>query len=750
MFLPEPGGLAVIGFEDAEVGRRAWPADAVPLGLAAWPGRPLGSAQVFATLQTADGCRIEGLDEAARLIWSTELGPCHPASTAGGRLLVASGARVFALDPEAGEAQPAVALPEPATTSVVYGGLDENGGSHWYVGLAAAVLELVAAGDELAVGGRAALDLAPTDLAVAGTVGVALGAGQPPTRAQALGLEPAPRVAGPVIPLPGGVHTAPLVLPPCDGRDANGGSHWWCGGGALVAGGDGWLGAWRLLDGEPFFLENQEDPAIRVSGLAAGRDGRIYNGGSHWRAGGWQLRASDPEGGVLLLAGQSAPGTCVGSPLLDTAGTLWAPLSTGGVIHAATGAGGLAAAWARQGGDAAGSGTAPTVGASCPAGDVPLFVRPTDEAVLPAVAGAVADDLLVAGRRADTGALWATRLAADGAVRWSRSYADAALDPGLPPLAVGALAGGGAVVVQALPDFMRLLRLTPAGDILADLRIGSRIPHVARAASILPQGGGAVVGTLPAAAAGEPDHWLFPLDADGVQGQELSLTDSGGPFTPSHVAVGPLGYVLAGIGREGLVVRGITAGGVERWRVPLVDQAGVAGLAVDAAGEAIVLTGPLGQDAAALTLIDPVGVPRSGAGIPEALPAALALDPAGGGAVLTKDFLVYPLSAAGALDPPARLAPDVRGLAVVAVAGGFFALGQPIEEGATGATFARADGEGRAACEAAGRCLSACPAGDACARATCEPATGACGLAPRDDGQPCGVGLVCQAGACGR
>ncbi|MCB9547258.1 MAG: hypothetical protein H6706_15610 [Myxococcales bacterium] len=758
-FLPEPGGLAVIGLDDAEVGRRAWPEGATPTGLAAWPGRPLGSAQVFATLRTAAGCRIEGLDEAARLRWFADVPACQPATVGGARVLVAAGGQVFALDPDDGGARAVVALPAVATTPVAYGGLDENGGSHWYVGVTDAVVELVPAGADLALGGRAPVDLRPTHLAV-GDATTAVVLGSPPgvvglpERAQPLALEPAPRVAGVAFRLPGAVHTAPLVLPRCDGLDANGGSHWWCGGGALVVGGDGWLGAWRLGDGTPIFVEDQGDVALRVSGLAAGRDGRIYNGGSHWRDGGWRVRASDPAGSEALVAGPSGPRACVASPLLDGSGRLWASLSEGGVIRAQTSAGGLAAGWARQGGDAAGSGAAVTPVAVCPGGDAALFARRLDpvDTLTPAVAGALGADLLVAGQReGDRGSeLWAARLHADGAVRWSRGFPDAMLDPGLPPpLAVGPLADDRVLVIQPTPDFMRLLRLTPDGDILADLRVGSRVPHVALAATTVPQGGGAVVGSFPGVADGQPDHWLFPIGDDGAQGAEVALTDPLGPFAPTHVAAWAAGYVIAGRARDGLVVRGLSAAGAERWRVPLAGQASVAGLAVDAAGTTFVLTTVLGPDALALTLIDAGGAPSTGDGLADVLPAALALDPAGGGAVLTKDMDLYPLSAAGALDPPTHLADQTRGLGLAAVPGGVFALGQPDAEGAPGATLIRADREGRTSCAAAGRCVGvACPGEAPCARATCAPATGACGVAPRDDGQACGPGLVCQAGAC--
>ena len=743
--------LRILGVDGVEVGARAWPEAPSGVAVAAAPGRPLGSAQIFVVVP-GPGCVVEGLDERARVVWAARRDgvACGAPSIGGGMLRVpaieGAGGLLLAFALDAGALGPALVLPAPPTTPAAWSGWDENGGSHWYVGVTDG---LVSVADDGTVA-RVALGLSPTALALADqdqAVVVGAGsAGRLADRWQRVALRPALRVLGPPDRLPGIVATEPVVVPPCDGRAANGGSHWWCGTGAFVAGGAGWLGAWQLVDGQRIFLSDQGD--FSTSGIAIGRDDRIYNGGSHWQAGPWSLRATTLDDWVELSGG--AVGDCPTAPLLETDGQLLAALQSSELVQVATASGGLAAGWARAGGDGAGRRAPQTDVATCEGGVVGLFQRTLTppEVLEPAALAAVEDDVVVAGLQtaAGVGRLWITRLDPDGATLWTKVLA--AADPGVRsalPVAVGALANNRLVVLQPTTDWLRVVRLEADGTLLADLRLASQIPHRAVAAAFGPDGTGVVLGAYPAAAAGEADHWLLPIGDDGAQGAEVPLVDVRGRFVPLKVLPVAGGYVVAGGGVDGAVLRWVDGAGVDRWRTPLGIVGSVVGLRADGAGIFHTVINGDGAERAELVRVD-----ANGQVLSRSSQVLLAVDldvrPGGGGVVLGKAMQLLNFSTEGALDPPTPSALEARAAAILVREGASFSVG--ILGAPPGALFQQASADGRTSCADAGRCVQALCAEDLCMSFTCQPSTGECIEAPRPDDTPCGGRLACQAGVC--
>lgn len=748
--------LRVLTTDQLERARREWPAG--PITVAVAPGRPVGSAQIFVV---SPGCRIEGLDEAAQPVWSVD----RPGAECGAPALGPDGLYVpitegpggallrLALD--GGDLAATVALPAPPTTAPGYGGLDENGGSHWYVGVTDALIEI--SGD--AVVGTLPLALQPTHLALpdprSAIVLGTLPGGAGPDHVQRVALGPMMQPVGPPQRLPGVARSAPVAVPGCDGRDANGGSHWWCDKGAFALGGEGWLGAWSLAEERALFLHDQGDFAI--TGLAIGRDGRVYNGGSHWQGGPeegrYRLQVADPQG---VLALDSGPGVCMTAPLLDGDGALVATLSSGAFVTADTAAGGLATGWARAGGDNAGRQGPGTTGGICEGGDAALFERPFTpaEVVEPAAlanlgeAGALDSDLAITGIQhlAAGPALWLSRVGPTGDTLWSRAYPAVDLPEPATPLAVGAIAQGRLVVVQPTADWLRLLRVEGDGTVLADIRLGSQIAHESITAAFGPAGTGAVVGAFPDAAPGEPDHWLLPIADDGAQGGELTLTDPRGAFRPTQVALDAGGYVVAGVGAEGAIVRALTPAGVERWRTPLGRPGVVNGLRAIANGTIYALVNETMVEQSTLVVLDPTGA-IVGQGSRPVLTMGLAVAPEGGGFAVAKSAALLPFTPAGALEGP-KARTTGTGVAAVTRGDGAFMLVQ--YDLVPGVLYVGTNAEGHTACAQAGRCvtLNACPEGEPCSIFECVPETGACdGLSLRD-GTSCGPQQTCLRSVC--
>lgn len=124
----------------------------------------------------------------------------------------------------------------------------------------------------------------------------------------------------------------PLTMSPLTARcDAQRTPTWFCGRdveAAVLAAGDGWLGAWAVPSGEPLFVH--EALGLEWTGLAIGRGGWLAGGGSHWLPAGpsWRLVALDPARAapsLIELAGGPAE-ACVPSPLWDTDGRVAVPV----------------------------------------------------------------------------------------------------------------------------------------------------------------------------------------------------------------------------------------------------------------------------------------------------------------------------------------------------------------------------------------------------------------------------------------
>jgi hypothetical protein len=742
--------LRVLTADELERARREWPVG--PITVAVAPGRPLGSAQIFVV---SPGCRIEGLDEAAQPVWSVDRPGAECGAPAIGPdglyvpITEGAGGALLRLALDGGELAATLALPGPPTTAPGYGGLDENGGSHWYVGVTDALVEISRDG----VVGTLPLAIQPTHLALpdprSAIVLGTLPGGPGPDHVQRVALGPMMQPVGPPQRLPGVARSAPVAVPGCDGRDANGGSHWWCDKGAFVLGGEGWLGAWSLAEERALFLHDQGDFAI--TGLAIGRDGRVYNGGSHWQEGpeegSYRLQVADPQG---VLALDSGPGVCMTAPLLDGDGALMATLSSGAFVTAATAAGGLATGWARAGGDNAGRQSPGTASGVCEGGDAALFERPFTpaEVVEPAALADLGSDVVVTGiqRVAAGRELWLSRVGPSGDTLWSRTYPAADLPNLTAPLAVGAIAQGRMVIVQPTDDWLRLMRVESDGAMLADVRLGSQIPRQSMAAAFGRAGTGAVVGAFPDAAPGEPDHWLLPIFDDGVQGRELALTDARGAFLPTQVALDAGGYLIAGVGAEGTIVRALTPAGVERWRTPLGLEGVVNGLRTIANGTTYALVNDSAIEQTTLVVLDATGA-IVGQGSRPLLTMGLAVAPEGGGFVVAKSAALLPFTPAGALaGPRAR----IGGTGVAAVTRGDGAFLLVHYDMPPGALYVGSNAEGHTACAQAGRCvtLNACPEGDPCTTRTCLSETGACEDLSLPDGTSCGPRQTCLLSVC--
>src|SRR5690606_38389697 len=122
-------------------------------------------------------------------------------------------------------------------------------------------------------------------------------------------------------------------------------------------GGDGWLAAWKLTNGELWFAHALEES---ITSLALTDDGVLTSGGSHWlprrddeaSEGQWRLRAiGDPTAApALTLEEKLTSETCVAGPVLDTEGSFGVQLMTAQsseLVRVVTRASGLAAGYSR-------------------------------------------------------------------------------------------------------------------------------------------------------------------------------------------------------------------------------------------------------------------------------------------------------------------------------------------------------------------------------------------------------------------
>lgn len=757
-----PGGLEI---GDVTVD---WPVGGVPLSVVGAPGRSLDAAQIFATLATPTGCSVRAFDDAGAQVWEHDLPGirCTGAALGDAHLVQpvidADGPALWVLALADGMRAERIALPAPPTTAPAFGGLDANGGSHWYVGAGTQLVRYTPSAGAIAA---LPIDLEARAVAVAspahaivvghpmgapGAIGDGLGAA-----AQRVQVGADWRVEGAPLALPGAAWAPPVTLPPCPKLEANGGSHWWCGEGMFALAGDGWSGAWSLLDGRAFYLEDQLDPGLRVTGLAVGRDGLVYNGGSHWATGAWTIFGLHPLQGRPIAEGMGPAEACVQPPLLDSDGMLRARIGALDLGYSTT-AGGLPDGWARAGGDAAGRGRAVTFG--CVEGAPALSTRVHRQAtrLMPTAVGRLGDDLLLAGVDGvlDQAAIWVARVAPDGVFRWAeRVPALGFVDPQAQlPLAI--VPRGEDELRVILPgDFMTTLALTVDGGWRGAAQIGDN----GRGRQITVVSAGPpdliVAGIFADAQPGEDQHWVLPY-VDGFLGAQVPLR-AATRVSPTAVATLAPGWVIGGIDPAGAIVRAVDAAGAERWQIALPRPVGGNAKVVDVAVTAdekvfalidwIEVTGPEIR----LVVVDgPTGVVEADSRIPGHEPARLALSPDGGGHYLTTDLRLGRVASTGAILPPVALPQGERAVGILAQDAGSVVVGLTADDGLV---IARTDADGHASCEAAGRCVTtgACaPAEDACAQVACRPRDGACVEAPLADEAPCGAGAICIDGIC--
>jgi hypothetical protein len=779
--------------------------DEAPLGLTAAPGGP-GNALFFLALRSDAACRLVGLEPVTGARWSVGadvLDCAPPATSAAGVLwpvITAAGPALRVIDPVDGETLHELPLPvspseAPAGAPVALG--DEriqNGGSHW----------LVAGDGAVVLVGGVSREAEPVVLAVEPVPGevTALAAthtGSAPVVVALFKSDPAVEglgdraarfdvAAGPtLVPRPdvalGALaRTPPLLAHGCDDLVANGGSHWWCPGGAFAVGVDGAVAVWAFDTGmarAPVLLGDD----FRPTGLTLGGDDRIFNGGSHWRGAGqgqYALRATDPGTGAstTLDGGPALHGTCVAAPVLDTDGRLatsrQSPDGPLAVTLLQTDARGLGHGFARPGGDNGGRGVEVRSDAVCIGGDAytfgaPITALPTltalDATTLPDGSRVIVGEKI--GEAVPVNYFY--RLSAAGDVLWVQTLqieADATT-------ALTRITNNGAEILAVGTRFdrlvgaprPRLVRLSLAGNVVEDRVVPDLGDANGRFAALRDAGGAWLV----ASAAALGDTHLLEIDANGAVLND-AVIGNGGAFEARDFVRHPSGFLFvgseaAGPTRDARVLLTDTAGAVldeERVVPPAGSQLAHERLALAADGRVLLAGGR--QDLVggqitwyfrsldpALNLVGESDLP----GIDRI--AGLTFGARDDAWLLSQDFQLVRLTTQGAVGP---------GKVLVAGPGSFATAltrtvdGAPVAHGhvllADGLTRAPwqglADPDGRFGCGAAGRCTTgraiACGDDDPCTLEACVPGTGACAAAPLPDGAPCGSGLTCVGGAC--
>lgn len=717
-----------------------------------------GSGSAFAlALSNGRVCRVHAVDREGAALWTLEREAARcvsPSPSEAGLWLPLAHAdgtgTLERIDPNDGTVLGSTALPSAPTTALAALG---GGGSHWIAGSERGVL-LVAgpAGGVLGVTNHELDGLAPVvELAVVASDRLVVASernlGRYSVDLDEAVLEPlgAPiEAAGPI--------TSNLVASLDCGDLAGGGTHYFCEGGLVAAGGAGWMSAWRIDDGESWFGLSVPDT---VQGLALLADGSLYGGGSHWTGGegGVSLYAMRHPGAPLeLVHSRSVPDeSCAASPVVDTDGTLALSVASrvaSELVTVATRAPGLASGWSRANGDNGSRATLTDQSDTCDTGDVRLFQRfagpelghASDVATFPDGAFVVAgggDGAVLAG------------FSPAGVQEWSHTLPDA---PQFDRIA----ASDDRVFAFALrSDSLEVRVLARDGAVLAEQSEPMTGLSLVGAHAL---GDGRVV-VVAALAVNDPlaaDALLFVFSPDGALVGEAELIDAA-VLVPSASArvPGSSDLVLTGaVDFAGGFAARVTLEGALVWfdsvETARPDLFGVDVL-VDADGVATVAFAN-GQHTL-LHRYDALG--SRGITTPYAfvVPKALAADETGswlldqsGGVSLVLDQLTL---------APVRArpeAPSVQGLALEAGGAGVLLVANATEADGSGSVLlARLDSEARSGCARAGLCVSAesCAAEGACQANTCEPSTGQCIAEPAPELSSCGADDVCYEGSCG-
>lgn len=798
-----------------DTGARVSPASVLPAGD--------DGAEIFVTVATAGGCDALGLSGDGGEVWSHSMptawcrAPVVHAES--GSVLVpfadgAGGGAVRVLSRLGGNALEDIPLPGvPATPAVRAPWLDgvvSNGGSHWLVGTVGAIA-VVRVGQAdldppsalvtwLDVPDATVTSVFPIDIGVVGATARNLPEAPDHLGARILRVTIGD-VAGELLvqPLGDPIQTpAPMQAPPvaaldCEGPTgslSNGGSHWWCPAGIVVAGGAEWLGGWEVTSGESIFQESPE--GITLTGLALGANELVYNGGSHWLPDpdGWVVRVTDASVGVSaeLDKGLADGPTCVASPIVDSSGTVVAAISTEAgatsLVAVSTPASGLGPGWARTGGDNTNTNAPKRSDAPCPGGDVLLYERtyelgPTLD--VRAVTGTFDGGVVIAGRKAEAdsdGHPWMARLDAYGRGLWELSYPQG--NPAEIPFRAVAMTAAGVVAISDIegaalvPQTRLLLVSSETGEVLQSSTMGDGVVgRQTRAMVANVDGSMTMVGEFPAAPEGTPDHYLVRAIPGQVPTLDIPFTGPGSARPAAVAALGTGGWVMVGDTSSsadqtiGAMIRGTDPEGTQTW-IDTVIEDGFQHL-----GEAVAVT-PSGVVAMLGRRADSTGDitqayirTYSGDGSFQGMAElgdlkGLAIAVAGDGRlmVLGEHFETVALTEAGAAAVTRQhgqgLLASLIGGAVGLPGGGFVAAGSAIVDPAAPdqarAFVVRLDPWGVAGCGQAGRCVGAdavdCDDLDPCTADRCVPESGECEHLPLADATPCGPSQTCNAGLC--
>ncbi|MFT5431215.1 MAG: hypothetical protein ACI9OJ_001894 [Myxococcota bacterium] len=751
-----------------------------PVAVASPPGAPT----IIVALKSETSCRLKAFDAAGTLAWTTTFGAIDcftPSPDVSGLLVVSTASdgsgelRVFSSSD--GALLQTMDLSAAATASA---GAISSGGSHWAVGVGPEI-DIVVLTDSVfsllatVPAGLANVDrvfaVGPEVLGVTGGSLIALltvdvGAATPLTP------------LGPPIVAPSTILAPPVAAIDC-GDIASGGSHWWCPAGIVVAGGDDWLAAWAV-DGTPWFQHSLFGD--RLTGLALADDGTIYSGGSHWtEGGGWRLRIVTDSGTPpeVIASAATTVESCIGSPVLDTAGDLAVtvelsdPTAANAVaaVRQDTMSPGLTTGWSRAGGDNLGSARQADQDAACPGSPIRLYERPffaggvveIRKVTSVAIAGSPST-IVVAGRLGadgpDPSRAWLAGLTPGGQIAWEHTFdAGNALQPAFEALTPtpGGVAAATTIVDPAGIRAMHTVFVGADGALGADgLHF---IPDSARLTAIVPRSSGGIFGVGNYVGQIAPNFWVAHVGADGISTANVDVT-APADVAPTAARIYPDEQSLLIVGQsssQGGFAGRYNVDGSEVWTQSFESASAVN--AVDAlvrSDSTTLVAYTVGFQESHIRGYSAVGDQLTQTQVPTLL-VALVTNSAGALFGLGGDFGIYHLNDVGA--PYALTAHDMgyqlagASSATRVPEGGFaFAgyVGNAFDP--AGSVVARSDGFANTACGSAGYCAAlkdgSCEDENPCTAGLCNPATGACITVPLDDGSACGTDLFCNAGVC--
>jgi hypothetical protein len=761
--LVEGNRLVLRGFATGEEVVGATWSDAFVPSIAVSFSSESGELRFAVALSNGTSCRVEAVGGSGEPLWATEL-PARacvaPTPLAGGLWLPLESmdgtGSVELLSASDGARLAATGLPSPPKTSLAALG---GGGSHWIGGSEEGLYVIESNGSDVGVWAHATPELGGVSrLAVYAEDRVGAASGTALGRYRVDVSSRTVDVIGEPIVTPGPV-TSNLVASVDCGDRAGGATHFFCDAGILAAGGESWLTAWRLDDGQPWFDVSVDET---LHGLALLGDGRLLGGGSHWldRDGRVRLYSiSGPNAPIEVIhTSQATEPSCVGSPVVDTDGQLGLAVSsrsTSAFLTMKTSAPGLASGWSRDGGDNPTRASGANADASCEQGSERLFEKFVGPELVRAAAVITLPDggFVVAGV-GSTGVL--AGFSAGGTQGWSH-----ALTPPGPAIAALTSSSERLFGFALDADDVRVVVLTSDGGVVAE-RI-ENVPGLAAliGAHTLPDGNLLLVATrtLPDAALPEPalsDATLLVFDTSGTLLDTTEMVDST-TLVPiaSALAPGTNELLLTGVqSYTGAFVTRVALDGSVTWFDSVLGaRADLRGVAVVASADGTATVAFANGPHTLLQRYDAFGervlsTPTSFV-VPAALGSGVAgtwlLDQSGGVHRVLDQLTLVPLRPAPTEEP-------LTGVDLVPTGAGALVVADVARaDGSTGVLVAHLDEEARSGCASAGLCVTLvdCPSEGRCGAGHCEPSTGECSTQPAPDLNSCGSNDVCYAGSCG-